>query len=178
MPATPRGPRRRGNPEAVALLLPKLDPSWELAALTALMKPPRRSVVVSHGTASQRVDEGMATRLEELARVVAGRLGVGVAVEWPEGGDFLAVVRVDPATDEVYRAMAAVLSSATPGLAWKLTVTGGLGSLVVRDGRFFRRTRRTQLALSPARDVHLPREVRAAVSDLIHRLSPSMRRGG
>lgn len=178
MPATPRGPRRQVSPEAVALLLPRLDPTWELAALTALMKPPRRATVVAHASAEQRLQAGWAGRVGERAEVVAGRLGVGVTVEWPEGGDFLAVVRVDPATDEVYRAMAVVLSSATPGLAWKLTVTGGLGSLVVRDGRFFRRTRRTRLTLSPARDVHLSREVRAAVSDLIYRSSPSMRRGG
>lgn len=169
MPATPRGPRRRVSPEAVALLLPRLDPAWELSALLTLMKPPRRAKVVSVGGASaQQVPAaGWRAEVEARALAAAGRLAIAVELEWPEAGDFWAVARLPGADGLTYRAMAAVLSRATPGLAWKLAARGSLGSLVVRDGRFYRRARRVSLELTAARDVHLPRELRAKLADLL-----------
>ena len=69
---------------------------------------------------------------------------------------------VPPADLPRAMAFAVLLSLAFPGV-WLV-----LGRLYLRDGRFFRRRRGRELVLVPANDVHLSRELRAAVGATRH----------
>lgn len=83
-------------------------------------------------------------------------------LHFPTAGDYRFVVEAAAEQLEHAKALAVVLSKRLPGV-W---IT--LGTLYVRDGRFFRRKRDNtfKFRLVPAPSVHLPRETRSALRGL------------
>jgi hypothetical protein len=172
-PTLPRGPGRRGAARAPAgqprqhlLGCPKVSPEWELGALRALMKPHDWTRgAVAHRPAEQPWRAGAAAEVEAAFDEVVGRLKPHPPprLHFPEAGDFRFVVEAAPDQLDPAKALAVVLSKRLPGV-W---IT--LGRLYVRDGHFFRRKRDNtfKFRLVPSTNVHLPREVRAALCGLV-----------
>lgn len=167
LPTLPRGPRRRRrDPPRLVLAVPRVDPAWELGALQALMKPQAKGAIV-HRPAAQPWPADAADAADRVAaacRLARDRLGYDPRLHLPAGpgagddpGDFHLVA--DVAADDLPRAIAfaVVLSEALPGV-WV-----SLGRLFMRDGRFYRRERGFKLRLVPAPNVHLRRDLRAAL---------------
>ena len=84
-------------------------------------------------------------------------------LHFPEAGDYWFVVEAAHDQLDVAKALAVVLSKHLPGV-W---IT--LGRIYVRDGRFFWRKRDNtfKFRLVPSTNVHLPREMRAALRGLV-----------
>ena len=170
-PTLPRGPGRRGaapagGPRQHLLACPKVSPEWELGALRALMKPHDWTRgAVAHRPAEQPWPAGAGASVEGAVNEVIARLKPDPPprLHFPEAGDYWFVV--EPAHDQLdlAKALAVVLSRRLPGV-W---IT--LGRIYVRDGRFFRRKRDNtfKFRLVPSTNVHLPREVRAALRGLV-----------
>lgn len=156
------------SPADFFVALPKLDPEWELSALHVLMKPPRKADLVRGRAPEQPWSPELAATLQETARRAADRLGASMTLHFPEAGDFLLLVQ---GTDESHlRAIALALSHAAPRLTFKLP------RVYVRAGHFLRRRRGVELALGPARDIHLPRDLRSrlAAAGLLPSVSPTL----
>jgi hypothetical protein len=99
--------------------------------------------------------------LEGVRREISERLGFRPEVHRPAEGEYWLAAPFEPGEVEAAKAFALVLSRRLPGL-W-LT----LGRLLVQDGRFYRRQYGYKLKLVPATNVHLTREVRAAIRGLV-----------
>lgn len=170
LPNIPHGPRRkRGEPGVTLLAYPRLSPEWELAALAALMKPQKRGPIL-HRKASQPWPAGAAARIAEVCQLAGERLGVRFDPQFPPAGDFHMILPIDPPLLPAARGLALLLSMQFPA-AW-LTVD----RLLVHRGKFFRRRRGIKLRLTPAANVRLLRDVRAALADLLAR-APARARG-
>jgi hypothetical protein len=170
-PTLPRGPGRRGaasagRPRQLLLACPKVSPEWELGALRALMKPHDWTRgAVAHRPAEQPWPTGAAAEVEAAFDETIARLKPvpPPLLHFPEGGDFRFVVEAAHDQLDVAKALAVVLSKRLP-TAW---IT--LGRIYVREGRFFRRKRDNtfKFRLVPSTNIHLPREVRAALRGLL-----------
>ena len=137
-----------------------MSPEWELGALRALMKPQERGRIL-HRPAEQPWPPDAADRVEAARRAVVERLGYDPGPHLPEAGEYYLAADVAESDLPAARAFAVVLSRRLPGL-WLV-----LDRLFVRDGRFYRRERGFKLNLVEAGDVHLPREVRAALRGVV-----------
>jgi hypothetical protein len=157
------GRRRRGPPVGRLLLaVPRVSPERELATLRALMKPQEKRALLD------RIDDGEQpwpadgpARVLAAAAAARGRLGFAAEVHLPAAGEYRAVAGFDAAALPAALAAALLLSHRLPG-AWVV-----VGRLYARDGQFYRRERGVKLTLRPAADVHLSRDLRAAVRALV-----------
>ena len=161
LPTLPHGPLRRRRPDPrrrIVLACPRVSPEWELGALRVLMKPHDWTRgKLEHRKPGQVWPPHAPAVVEAVREVARERLDFDPAVHLPDAGDFHLVADASEERSDDVRAFALLLSRRLPGL-W-LTVD----RLFVRDGRFFRRERRFKFDLAPARNVHLPRRVRAAL---------------
>lgn len=161
MPANSRGPRRkRVVRDALLLACPRVSPEWELAALKTLIKPQMGGRIAHrHGLQPwPRDGEAMVT---QIATRVNELVGFAPAFHFPTSGDYQFAASFTPAQQHEARGLALAISKALPGV-W-LTCE----RLFLRDGQFYRRRRGFMLELSPARDVHLPAGLRAALRDVL-----------
>lgn len=160
LPTHVRGPGRRGSPvprtRPLLLACPRVAPDWELAAVRALIKPQTKGAI-EHRPAEQPWPADAAERVEAARQLVRDRLGFDPDLHLPPEGDYRLVAEVLPDDLESSKALALLLSLKLPGV-WLV-----LGRLFVRDGRFHRRERGWKLRLVPATNVHLPRDMRAAL---------------
>jgi hypothetical protein len=137
-------------------------PDYELGALRVLMKPHDWTRgAIEHRAPLQVLPAGAGAVVTHVRDAVARRLGVEPPVYFPEAGDFLFVAEFSESETDAARALAVALSRKLAGV-W-LTVD----RLFVRDGRFFRRERGFKLNLVEATNVHLKRDVRARLKDLV-----------
>ena len=165
LPTTPHGPRRRRRPDGARRLLlacPRVAPDYELGALRVLMKPHDWTRgAIRHREPLQALPAGARPAVAQVRDAVVRRLGVAPPVHFPEAGDFHFVAEFSESESDAARALAVALSRRLAGI-W-LTVD----RLFVRDGRFFRRERGFKLNLVEATNVHLKRDVRAKLRDLV-----------
>lgn len=163
-PSNPRGARKKRVVGELMIVVPKVDPQWEFAALTALMKPPRKANLVAHRHPNQGWSEELAERVEGAARAVGERLGLPVEVTRVPGeaaGDLLMVIRMASRDRGHFFGLGAAVSRAAPGVWFKLD------RLWICEGKWMRRVFGTKLQLGPAADVHVPRGVREQLKGLL-----------
>jgi hypothetical protein len=162
LPIIPRGPRRKRPRRSTFLFAcPRISPEWELAALSILMKPKEHTKgAIRHRPAEQPWPAGARRELDDALALVRDRLDLELAVQLPESGDYWMVAEVPAERVEEAKALAVVLSDRLPDL-WFV-----FDGLFVRRGTFFRRERGYKLNLVEASNVHLKREVRAALPSL------------
>jgi hypothetical protein len=160
-PVQPRGPRRIG-PRAPTLLLacPKTAPDWELAAVQALIKPQLRDRIRYRCGRQAWEPENDAT-VRRTCTDIAAALGYEVDVHFPTSDEYHFLASVPRRSLDEAKALALLLSRRLPNL-WLV-----LGRLFVRDGKFYRRELGYKLNLVRARDVHLRRDIRAAIRKLL-----------
>ena len=172
MPQFPRGPRRAKKPPPLRLEVPLASPHRQLHVLRAFIKPHdwtreairHRLDVDADPAAEQPWRAGWELEFADAARAAAGRLGLAVTIDAAAGpGRHVAAGFAADAPADAVRAVAAACSARLPEV-WMT-----LGSLHLRDGQFWRRERGRGLSLRRATDVHLPREIRAALRDLLAR---------
>ena len=176
-------PRRRRPPEPMpALEVPTFSPQRRLHVLRAFIKPHDWTrEAIQHrldtdpvGSAEQAWAPEWGVTVLEVATEAACRLGVEVKQE--PGAEALVRLSFAHGTSAgAVRAVAAACSLRLPQ-TWFL-----LGRLAVLDGRFWRLERGYKLNLRHAGDVHVPREARLALGDLLRRptrLSPAGRASG
>jgi hypothetical protein len=160
-PVIPRGPRRRRpTPETLLLACPRVAPDWELGALRALMKPQTRGTI-AHRKALQPWAAASVRVVEHARQDVHARLGFDAELHFPAEGDYLFAAQIDRAACEEAKGLALVASKRLPNL-WFV-----LGRTFIKGGRFYRRERRFKFRLVPASNVHLTRDVRGALRDLL-----------
>lgn len=142
------------------LACPRVSPEWELAALRALIKPQTKQSI-THRTARQpwtrQCDSVVASACGDLAE----RLGVRFEPHLSPDGDYHLFLEFPGSDVEPAKALALLLSRRLPK-HWLV-----FDRLLVHNGRFYRRRRGYMLTLRPASDVHLRRDIRAAVRDLL-----------
>jgi hypothetical protein len=122
------------------------------------MKPKEQEKgAIRHRPAHQPWPDDAARRVEGACRVARDRLGFDPRPHLPPSGDYFLVLSVP--REELHRATAfAVLLSHALPRQWLV-----FGRLYLKDGAFYRRERGFKLNLVPATNVHLTREMRAAV---------------
>ncbi len=161
--AWPRGkPRRRRVAERHLLGIPRLCPHWEMSALRVLCKPrPARREAIVHRSSVQRWTPAAGRVVTAVALELEERFGMTFEVHFPGSGEFYFVASFAAEEFELAKGFAVVVSRRLPEL-WMT-----LGRLYVREGRFYRRRRGYMLELSPATNVHLGREMRAALKGML-----------
>ena len=170
MPQFPRGARRpKPPPAALVLEVPLVSPQRRLHALRAFVKPHdwtreavrHRIEADADGSVEQPWQPAFRAVALAAATVAAERLGVAVAVAEDDANARLRLAFDRDTAAELARAVGVVCSRRLPQTWWTLD------ALALLDGRFWRRERGRLLHLRPAADVHLPRDVRARVRDLL-----------
>ena len=162
LPVHPRGPRRQ-RPRAETLLFacPRVAPDWELAALRALMKPQTRAGI-ENKPAAQAWPAGAETLVRATCRAVRDRLDYEpAALHFPRAGDYFFVTELNDRDFDAAKGLAVTVSARLPE-QWFV-----FGRLFLRKGQFFRRTHGYKLNLVRAGNVHLTRNVRSALRDLL-----------
>ena len=133
-----------------------------MLVVSTLMKPkPEKQAALEHRKAEQRWRPGAAEHLIDVIDEAARRLNIDSPFHWPAHGEYHVVGEWPIGEEDSARGVAVALSAATPELWWVV------GRLFVKAGRFYRRRRGYELELSPARDVHLPRELRLTLAGLV-----------
>ena len=161
LPNIPRAARlRRPRPTELLLACPRTDPEWELGALRALIKPQTKGAII-HRDSRQTWPADAEATVRRIAAVIERRLVLPVELHLPTEGEYFFLTRIPAKRQTDGLAFAAALSAALPEL-WLI-----YGRLYLRSGRFYRRERGVKLWLVEASNVHLPRELRAALRDLI-----------
>jgi len=92
---------------------------------------------------------------------IAEILGYELEFQFPPSEEFHFLGSVPRRSLDEAKALAMLLSRRLPNL-WVI-----LGRLFVRDGKFYRREFGYKLNLVPAHDVHLRRDIRAAIRKLL-----------
>ena len=170
MPHFPRGARRpKPPPAALVLAVPLVSPQRRLHALRAFVKPHDWTrEAVRHrieADADGSMEQAWAAEFRpvalQAAAVAAERLGVGFEVAAAGEEHKLRLTFAGETPPELARAVGVVCSRRLPQTWWTLDQLALLG------GRFWRRQRGRLLHLRPAADVHLPRDVRASIRDLL-----------
>lgn len=186
--------RRRARHGALVLEVPLGSPQRALHAQRVVIKPhdwTRQAIrhrldVDDRAEAEQIWQPSWFELLRETAAEAAGRLGVdlqiesepagavaqGLSVGREEAADSWQVLRVPeqvsarvkfaPDTPPVLARAVALACSARLPRTWFC-----MGRLALLGGEFWRRERGYRLHLRPVRDVHLPRQVRAKIRDLL-----------
>lgn len=161
LPQIPRLARKRKPvPERLILAVPRLSPEWELSALRALIKPQLKSAI-KHRDGAQAWSAGDMQRLRTLTADVSDRIGFVAELHFPRAGDYFAFSHFDPRQLETAKALAMVWSKVLID-RWVR-----IGRLLVLDGVFYRRERGFKLSLKRAKDVHVQRDIRAALRNMI-----------
>ncbi len=159
-------------PEAHRLAVPIVSPQRAVHEQRVLVKPHdwtrgaivhRLKVDAGDPTYEQPWTPDVADALERAASEAARRLDVALRQAPPDADERLAWL-LPTIDDGLARTIAACASAAAPDL-W-LTLAGGR-HLALRAGKFWRRERGKLLHYKPAPDVHLPRDLRAVVRDLL-----------
>ena len=164
MPSFRRGARNvRSDADREVLLLacPRLDPTWELRAVGSLMKPKDGAAGVRHREPEQPWTAEDEAAAREIVPAAAERVSAGCRVAEAAAGDYHFVAELRDAGLPALRGVALVLSRRLPQHWFRL------GRLYVHGGRFLRRRRHVELNLVPAAEATVPREVRAALKDLL-----------
>jgi hypothetical protein len=143
-----------------------LSPQWELAALQALVKP-QLADRIRHRPAEQPWPQDGHRLIFDAARDVARRLSFAPSIHLPQSGDYHFIAEIDRGELESAKALALVLSARLPGL-WLV-----LGRLFIRDRRFYSRQRPRGLSLARAPHIHVQRNLRTAIRDLLRPASGS-----
>jgi hypothetical protein len=144
------------------LACPRISPEWEFNAYHALMKPNERTKgKIEHREAHQIWPAGGEEVVAATVKEFGERIGFAPDVYQAEGGDYLFAIPFDTARLEEAKALAAVITRRLPGI-W-LT----FDRLLVKEGRFFRRAKGYKLRIIPATNVHVRREVRAALKGIL-----------
>jgi hypothetical protein len=176
MRATIRGGRRRARPPEALVVVPILSPRRQVKERRVLMKPhdwtraavaERVRVDAGAPDVEQPWDEAMADAVVKRAQDAAAR--VSALVEpLPTTGDHLRlqVLSLEGSPEDDLTRLVAACCSATHRGLW-LT----FGKLAVCDTAFWRLGRGMNAEYQRAKDVHLPRDLRATVRDLL-RLPP------
>lgn len=159
-PVLPRGKPTRKRAATILLACPKLSPEWELSALSALMKP-KTMRIFQHQSGEQRWPDHADSVVDEVSREVEQRLAFRLPLSLHAQGDYHLVAEVSREQLEEAKAFLAALTVRLPGLWFRL------GKLLLRDGKFFRREQGYKLKIVPASNVHLRRDVRAAMKGLL-----------
>jgi hypothetical protein len=153
----PRYPQR-----PLLLACPRVSPEWELGALRVLMKPHDWTRgAIEHRRPDQRLRRGAREHVESVREFLQQRLDADFEVHFPDAGDFFFVAEVPSDRLDAARAFALLLSARLRGV-W-LT----LDRLFVLDGSFYRRQRGYKFNLVPAANIRLPRDIRAALRDIL-----------
>jgi len=161
LPNIPRAARRaRPRPAELLLACPRASPEWELGALRALIKPQTRGAII-HRDGRQTWPADAEATVRRVAASIEQRLVLPVELHLPAEGEYFFLARIPSRRQTDGLALAAALSAALPGL-WFI-----YGRLYLRAGRFYRRERGVKLWLVEASNVHLPREMRVALRDMI-----------
>ena len=160
IPNIPRGPRRPRSFPARLLACPRISPEWELAALQALIKPQLKGAIL-HRTAEQKWTRSMQRALHHTSDALLQSLGTQIDIHLPAAGDYHFLADITDAPPDDARAWAIAISKALPDL-WLV-----LGRLFLKNGQFYRRRYGYKLSLVPAKNIHLPRALRAAIKDCV-----------
>ena len=160
LPNIPRlkTPSRR-IPQSILLGCPRISPEWELAALAALLKPQTKDAIL-HRPAEQKMPAGMPEKVARVVDSFAVHTGYRPTLHWPPAGDYYFAASIAASELTYARSLALAISQSLPTL-W-LTVD----RLFVHDAKFFRRKRRTELHLAPAKNISIPRHIRAALASI------------
>jgi len=142
------------------LACPRVSPEWELAALRALIKPQTKAAI-AHRSAKQLWTRDADGIVAVACDRVAERLGARFEPHLSPDGDYHFFLEFPASDVEPAKALALLLSRRLPK-HWLV-----FDRLLVHNGRFYRRRRGYMLTLRPASDVHLKRDIRAAVRDLL-----------
>jgi hypothetical protein len=171
IPTFRRGPRKpKPRVPRQFLALPRISPEWELAALTALMKPkPATRGPVFHTDGTQPWTDNDTTRAVAVATTVAARLDLPLDLIQPAAGEYHLLTEIPPGREVEARVVAVAVSKAVPDV-WLV-----LGPLFVKRGLFYRRRRSFKLELVRAADIRLPRALRAKIRDVVQ--NPGKARG-
>jgi hypothetical protein len=138
-----------------------VSPDWAIAAFHALVRPkPWRREAIEHRNGEQAWPAEGERVVGEIAGEFGRRFGEAMAVHTGAAGDFHFVVEVDARAGEVAKALGVVLSK-------RLGVWVQVGKVYVHGGKFYRTRGRNIRRLVVAKDVHVQREVRAVVRDLM-----------
>ncbi len=161
MPAFQRGPRKPAPADVAHLLgCPRLDPTWELSAVGALMKPQEREAI-AHRPAEQPWDDQHAEAARRLLATAAERLDLTLNIATPGVGDYHLITDLAGTDATLGRGLALALSKRFPAHWFRLD------RLLIRDGTFHKRLRNYKLELRVAHGATVPREVRAALKGLV-----------
>ena len=173
MPNFPRGRRqKRPSPEAYRLAVPVVSPQRQVHEQRVLVKPHdwtrgavahRLKVDGGDPTYEQPWDDASAGPLQRACSEAANRLDLTVESAEPDADERLAWT-ISTLDAGLARTLAACASAAASDL-W-LTLAGER-RLAVKAGKFWRRERGRLLHYKPAPDIHLPRDLRASVRDLL-----------
>ena len=175
MPALPRGPRARPAPATCDVVVPRVSPQRAAHERRVLVKPHdwtraavahRMRLDAGDPAFEQPWDDRRRRRVAEACRAAAGRLSLDlhdlIDAGAADAADAHFAVRLPLGPlAAASLAVAACASAASPG-TWVQ-----IGKLAARDARFFRREHGRLLNYRPAPDVHLSRDVRSAVRDLL-----------
>lgn len=115
--------------------------------------------VVEHRCGEQAWSSVAASAVETCAAIVTQRLGTELNVHWPRAGEFHLVIPFDRGQRDEVLALAVLISRRLPR-TWFV-----IDRLFVLAGVFYRRRFGYKLQLVAARDVHLKRPIRAALSE-------------
>jgi hypothetical protein len=142
------------------LAIPRISPEWELAALTALMKPkPATRGPVNHTDGTQPWTDNDAARAVAAATAVAERLALPLDLIQPTAGEYHLMAEIPPGREIDARAVAVAISKSVPDV-WLV-----LGPLFIKRGQFHRRRRSFRLELVRAADIRLTRALRQVVRE-------------
>jgi hypothetical protein len=154
--------RRRRADTQLLLGIPRISPEREFAAIRALLKPQLRTALehqIENG--EQRWPRDGGRRIAAISELAREHFGTDIAFHSTADGEFHALASVNAQDRPAILATAVLLSRMFPGL-W-ITV----GRIFARDGRFFRRRRGVKLIIRPATNVHLTREHRKLLQEIL-----------
>jgi hypothetical protein len=161
LPIVPRAYRRRKHsPASILLACPCSDPHWELSALHALIKPQLKGAIL-HRSSEQKWPRDGEAIARQLQREFEQRVGWSPDLHFPDAGQYFLAANVRPEDQDRARAFALALSKRMPGL-WFV-----IDRLFVHDGRFLRRRFGYKLQIVVASNVHVPRELRRRLGELL-----------
>jgi len=130
--------------------------------LRVLIKPrPETRGAVQHQDGKQHWPPDGQSKSQQIARTVEEQLSLSVDLHFPDHGEYFLAASIPARKKLEGLALATALSTALPDL-WFV-----YGRLFLQAGKYFRRERGIKLWLVEATNVHLPREMRAALRDVL-----------
>jgi hypothetical protein len=130
--------------------------------LHALIKPkPQTRGAVEHRDGMQHWPADGPSKVQKIIEVIEEQFGLHIEMHCPDHGEYFAAASVPARRRLEGLALATALSIAMPDL-WFV-----YGRLFLQAGKYFRRERGFKLWLVEATNVHLPREMRAALRGIL-----------